>query len=214
MIEIFCDFDGTLTDRDTLVVLLDRYAQSDWYAVEERMLRGEIEEKEGLRAELALLKVSDEELMATLDEEIRPAVGLENLVTFLRGMNWPMTVLSGGLIRFSGALWRNWGYGEIPLYANDHRRDAEGGIEVIPAEFPHIRDHCNHCKRWHVEEAVKRGAKTVYIGDGLTDHCPAEAAQRRYAKGTLLEHLRREGLETVPFETLSDVVEDLKRNPL
>lgn len=213
MVEFFCDFDGTLTDRDTLVVLLDRYAQSDWYAVEERMLRGEIEEKEGLRAELAMLRAPDDELMATLEEEIKPAEGLETLVNFVREQNWCMTVLSGGLIRFSETLWWKWGYGGIPLYANDHRRDTNGGIEVIPAEFPRIRDHCNHCKRWHVEEAVKRGSKVVYIGDGLTDHCPAEAAHRRYAKGSLLEHLHREGLEVVSFETLDDIVENLRTNP-
>lgn len=213
MIEIFCDFDGTLTDRDTLVVLLDRYAQSDWYAVEERMLRGEIEEKEGLRAELAMLKACDEALMTTLEQEVNPAAGLNDFVQFVRESGWPLTVLSGGLIRFSAALWRKWGYGDIPLYANDHRRDDNGGIDVIPADFPHIRGHCNNCKRWHVEEAIKRGSQVVYIGDGLTDHCPAEAAHRRYAKGSLLEHLRKEGLEAVPFETLYDVVEDLRTNP-
>ena len=98
MIEIFCDFDGTLTDRDTLVVLLDKYANSDWYAVEERMLRGEIEEKEGLRAELAMLKAPDEQLQKTLQEEINPAEGTEELVRLVQEKGWQMTVLSGGLV--------------------------------------------------------------------------------------------------------------------
>jgi len=211
MIEIFCDFDGTLTNRDTLVVLLDKYANSDWYAVEERMLRGEIEEKEGLRAELSMLKAPDDQLLETLQAEISPAEGTAELVHLVDEMGWKMTVLSGGLICFSGALWQKWGYGHIPLYANDHQRDAEGGIEVIPAPFPHIKNHCNHCKRWHLEESLKRGSKVVYIGDGLTDRCAAEVAHRRYAKRNLLDYLLEQGLDVAPYNSLKDVVEDLRK---
>ena len=210
MIEIFCDFDGTLTNKDTLVVLLDKFADSDWYAIEERVLAGEIDERECLCSELALLTAPDEELMKTLEEEIRPAEGLEDLVQLVRLEGWPMRVLSGGLIRFSGALWQKWGYGDIPLYANDHRRNNSGHIEVIPAGTPRIRDRCNHCKRWHLEEATTRGSKVVYIGEGLTDFCPAEVANLSYAKGNLLKYLREKGFEVVAFESLSEVVEDLK----
>lgn len=210
MFEIFCDFDGTLTNKDTLVVLLDKYADSDWYSIEERALTGEIEEREALRAELALITAPDEVLEKTLQAEIHPAVGVENLVSLVRENQWRMSVLSGGLIRFSNRLWAQWGYADIPLFANDHTRNGDGRIEVIAASTPKIKDHCNHCKRWHLEEALGRGSKVVYIGDGLTDFCPAEVAQRRYAKGTLLEYLREQNLEVIPFEDLNEVAADLK----
>lgn len=213
MIEVFCDFDGTLTDRDTLVVLLDKYAHSDWYAIEERMERGEIEEREGLRVELAMLKVPDDQMLETLKAEVHPAEGLNELIELVGEKGWPLTVLSGGLIRLSGALWSHWGYSEIPLYANDHGRYPDGGIEVIPAPFPHIKGHCNHCKRWHLEEALKRESRVVYIGDGVTDRCPAEVAHRRYAKGNLLEYLRGKGLAVVPYEDLSQIAAELRHNP-
>ncbi len=210
MTEIFCDFDGTLTNKDTLVVLLNRYTSSDWYAIEERALSGEIDERDCLRSELALLSAPDDQLMQTLEEEIRPADGLKELVQLVREENWRMQVLSGGLIRFSGSLWRKWGYGDIPLYANDHDRDDDGSIRVIPAITPRIKNLCNHCKRWHLEEAIKRGSKVVYIGDGLTDFCPAEAAHVRYAKGTLLKYLQENSLDVTPFDSLLEVVEDLR----
>ena len=211
MIEIFCDFDGTLTNKDTLVVLLDKYAAADWYSIEERALTGEIDERESLRAELALITAPDDELERTLQAEIRPAEGVANFVTLVRESQWSMTVLSGGLIRFSGKLWRNWGYGDIPLFANDHTRNGDGRITVIAATTPKIKDHCNHCKRWHLEEAIGRGSTVVYIGDGLTDFCPAEVAHRRYAKRTLLDHLKKQNLEAIPFNDLNEVAADLKR---
>ena len=214
MIEIFCDFDGTLTSQDTLALLLDRYAPSQWFEIEERMLSGELDEREGLKAQLALLSAPDAELLRTIEAEIRPAEGVDDLVRLARERGWPLRVLSGGLIRFSGALWRQWGYGDVPIFANDHRRDDQGRIEVIEARTPKIKGYCNHCKRWHLEEALKRGSKVVYIGDGLTDRCPAEAAHRRYARGNLLKHLKEQGLDVVPFDNLRQVAEDLRNHPL
>ena len=210
MIEIFCDFDGTLTNQDTLVVLLEKYADSDWYSIEKRALMGEIDEREALRAELALITAPDAVLEKTLQAEIRPAQGVDGLVNLVRGKQWTVTVLSGALIRFSGMLWKHWGYGGILIFANDHRRNGDGRIEVIPATTPKIKGHCNHCKRWHLEEAIKRGSKVVYVGDGLTDFCPAEAAHRRYAKGTLLEYLRKQNIEAIQFNDLTEVAEDLR----
>ncbi|MBU1652822.1 2,3-diketo-5-methylthio-1-phosphopentane phosphatase, partial [bacterium] len=60
MIELFSDFDGTLTDKDTLALLLDLYASSDWYAIEKKALDGEIDERQSLADEMALITASDE----------------------------------------------------------------------------------------------------------------------------------------------------------
>ncbi|TKJ37943.1 hypothetical protein CEE37_13340 [candidate division LCP-89 bacterium B3_LCP] len=214
MIEVFSDFDGTLTNQDTLVLLLHRFANRDWYAIEERMLSGAITELDGVREELGMICAPDEQLMQVIDNEIEPADGLDEFMSFVQERGWRMTVLSGGLIRFSGALWDKWGYGNVPLYANDHRRDSNGCIEVISAVTPRIKNLCNHCKRWHLEEAIKRGSKVIYIGDGLTDFCPAEAAHRRYAKGNLLQYLHDKNLEVVEFKNLHDIVNDLSENPI
>jgi 2-hydroxy-3-keto-5-methylthiopentenyl-1-phosphate phosphatase len=214
MIEIFCDFDGTLTNHDTLDLLLQRFAPASWRDLDRAMLAREISEREGLKREMALITAPDDVLRQTLEAEIRPAEGIEELIGLVRRKGWPMQVVSGGLIGFAGALWRSWGYGEIPLLANDHRRNAEGGIEVIEATTPRLRENCSHCKSYHLQQALQRGSKIVYIGDGLTDYCPAQLAHRRYAKGNLLTHLRECGVEAVEFENLTQVARDLEENQL
>ncbi|RJP78892.1 MAG: hypothetical protein C4524_05965 [Candidatus Zixiibacteriota bacterium] len=211
MIEVFCDFDGTLTSRDTLDLLLQRFAPPQWRELDAAMLSGRISEREGLKAEMALITASDEELMATLAREVRPAEGLDDLMELFRERGWPVTVVSGGLVHFAGALLRSWGYGDLPLLANSHRRNGGGGIEVVEADSPRIRERCSHCKSWHLRQALDRGATLVYIGDGLTDYCPAQLAHRRYAKGNLLAHLREQGVEAIPFRDLREVAEDLRR---
>ncbi len=213
MIEIFCDFDGTLTSQDTLDLLLQRFAPPAWRKLDAAMLSGQITERAGLKAEMALITAPDEVLLSVLRAEIRPAEGIQDLAGLAKERGWTLSVVSGGLIKFAGALLREWGYGDLPLYANDHRRNSRGGIEVLEASAPRLQENCNHCKSYHLQEALKHGATVIYIGDGLTDYCPAQLAHRRYAKGHLLTHLRRQGMACIPFENLRQVAGDLKDHP-
>jgi len=210
MIELFSDFDGTLTNKDTLALLLDRYASSDWYAIEKKALNGDLDEREALAQEMALITEPDEVLFDTLKREIKPAEGTRELVSFIKEKKWKMTVLSGGLIRFSGLLWASWGFADIPLFANDHGRDSAGRMTIIKAKTPRIKDHCNHCKRWHLEHAKEQGAAVIYIGDGLTDFCASEAADRVYAKDKLVDYLKQNNREFIEFHSLLEVVDDLQ----
>jgi 2,3-diketo-5-methylthio-1-phosphopentane phosphatase len=210
MIEIFCDFDGTLTNHDTLDLLLQRFAPPQWRDLDRAMLSGQISEREGLKREMALITAPDALLMETLEAEIRPAEGIEDLIALVRRKTWPMTVVSGGLVAFAGTLLKKWGYGDLPLLANSHRRNGSGGIEVIEAPTPRLRENCSHCKSYHVQQALQRGSTVVYIGDGLTDYCPAQLAHRRYAKGNLLAHLQECGVEAIAFEDLREVARDLE----
>lgn len=214
MIEIFCDFDGTLTNVDTLDLLLQRFAPPQWRDLDRAMLARQISEREGLKLEMALIETPDVILHETLEAEIHPAEGIDDLIALTRRRGWPMQVVSGGLIGFAGTLWKKWGYDDIPLLANDHRRNTAGGIEVIEATTPRLRDNCSHCKSYHLQEALRRGSKIVYIGDGLTDYCPAQLAHRRYAKGNLLNHLRQQNVPAIPYNDLRQVARHLEENPL
>jgi 2-hydroxy-3-keto-5-methylthiopentenyl-1-phosphate phosphatase len=49
------------------------------------------------------------------------------------------------------------------------------------------------------------GARGVYTGDGLSDRAAAEVADRRFAKGKLADHCRKQGIPFLPFESLVDV---------
>jgi 2,3-diketo-5-methylthio-1-phosphopentane phosphatase len=214
MIEIFSDFDGTLTNHDTLDLLLQRFAPPQWRDLDRAMLSGEISEREGLKLEMALIQAPDDLLLSTLETEILPAEGIEGFISLARRKGWPLHIVSGGLVAFAGALLKKWGYGDIPLWANDHRRNAAGGIEVIEAATPRLKENCSHCKSYHLQQALKRGSKIVYIGDGLTDYCPALLAHRAYAKANLLEHLRKHDFPAVPFDNLRQVARHLEENPV
>ena len=51
-----------------------------------------------------------------------------------------------------------------------------------------------------------RNRKTVFIGDGTSDQCPAEAADFVFAKAGLIDYCRENGIAHVAFRTFAELV--------
>ncbi|MCX5696960.1 MAG: hypothetical protein NTU54_03145 [Candidatus Omnitrophica bacterium] len=74
--------------------------------------------------------------------------------------------------------------------------------------FPHQHDACPccaNCKTRHLTKYSSAGNIVVYIGDGLSDTCAAQNASLVFAKGHLLEYLRKKGVSCTAFENLGDI---------
>ncbi|MCZ6615431.1 MAG: hypothetical protein O6920_06600, partial [Chloroflexi bacterium] len=56
-----------------------------------------------------------------------------------------------------------------------------------------------------------RGHKVFYVGDGVTDLCPARKADLVFARSRLLEECRAEGLAHIELRDFSDVIAELER---
>src|SRR5947209_9519783 len=64
---VFLDFDGTITRRDVTDVILESYAGESWLEVERRWRAGQIGSRECLRAQMALVRATREQLDALVD---------------------------------------------------------------------------------------------------------------------------------------------------
>ena len=64
---------------------------------------------------------------------------------------------------------------------------------------------CGSCKGAVLARRANGYARTVFIGDGLSDRCGARAAEVVYAKGDLLDWCARAGIAARPYETFADV---------
>jgi 2-hydroxy-3-keto-5-methylthiopentenyl-1-phosphate phosphatase len=86
---------------------------------------------------------------------------------------------------------------------------------LIPV-FPHADRNCwrcANCKKKQLSSPENKGKMLIYIGDGLSDLCPASHADLVFAKGSLLKqlHLRKTKNKVVAFKKLKKVYEDLRR---
>jgi 2,3-diketo-5-methylthio-1-phosphopentane phosphatase len=186
-IHVFTDFDGTITAQDTLVYLLDRYEGSGWLEIEERVEAGTLSEEQGLRDEIALIRASWTEAVGRVLAEVPVDPGFAPFAAFCAAQDWPLTILSGGLEPLIRAVLKREGLGGLPLRANGLDFATDGRWRVVPARTPRINRLCNHCKSWHLATAAGAGHRTVYIGDGTTDRCPAGHADLLFAKGSLAD---------------------------
>ena len=205
--QIFTDFDGTVTLTDSLVFLLDRYAGESWYEIEDRVDAGTLPEKEGLHQEIALLAAPFQEALSALLAELPVDPGFAGFAALCRERGWPLSILSGGLRPVIEALLEREGLAGIPVHSNDLAFDGDGRWRVVPAATPRIRDLCNHCKTWWLRQAE---GPRVYIGDGTTDRCPSSEADLVFAKGGLARWCEKEGIEHVSWERFEEIGSWLK----
>ena len=201
-VHIFTDFDGTITEKDSLVFLLNEYVGSGWIEIERRVEDGVLPEMDGLRQEVALLTIPYEEACRRLLDELPLDPGFAGFVTFCEARGWPLTILSGGLRPLIEALLERDGLSHLPVHSNDLAFDEDGRWRVVPAGTPRIRGLCNHCKTWWLRESDER---TIYIGDGTTDRCPGREADLLFAKGGLARWCEAEGVDHVKWERFEEI---------
>ncbi len=208
--QVWIDFDGTITQRDVLDDLIQKYAVSDaWKLIEERWQAGIIGSRDCLREEFNLIRINKADLAQFL-QTIAVDPGLMHLLDTLRKHRVPVAVLSDGIDHFISAVLSRNGVSDIPIRSNTllHRGDR------LSLRCPHASSACScaaaHCKCASAQELLQIGRKTIYIGDGRSDLCPSRKATAVFAKGALAQALTREAIPFTPFITLNDVADTLE----
>ncbi len=208
--QVWIDFDGTITRRDVLDDLIQRYAVSDaWKLIEERWQAGIIGSRECLAQEFALIRIGKAEL-ATFLESVSVDPGLNQLLATLRKHRVPVAVLSDGIDHFIRAVLKRNGITDVAVRSNTLIHTGKR----LSLRCPHASSACTcaaaHCKCASAEALLQPGRKTIYIGDGRSDLCPSRKASAVFAKAALAQALTREAIPFTPFVTLNDVSETLE----
>ena len=210
-LQVWIDFDGTISRKDVLDELIRNYAINEsWRLIEERWLAGLIGSRECLSQEFALINISLPELNDFLDRiEIDP--GIHPLLALLREHKVPVAVLSDGVERFIRRILLRHGIRNMEIRANKITHRA-GRLKL---SCPHSSSECvaqaAHCKCASANALCHPARKTVYIGDGRSDLCPARGADWVFAKGVLARALTHEHISYIPYLTLQDVTATLSR---
>ena len=201
---VFLDFDGTITIKDSLVVLLDTYAPASWWKLETVMLDGHTSELETLQREMAMVDATLDEALTLFDRTVAVDPSFPDLLAAAAALSAPVIILSGGLRLIIDHVLDRAGYRAAEVRAN--------GIEVTgkswtvsSTPFRSRCPGCNHCKTGSLVTVQDRGGMAVFAGDGSTDRCPAWEADVLFAKDNLAEYCQRHGIPYEPFSSLSDI---------
>ena len=186
------DFDGTVTERDTLDLVLQRFGDAEVYERAEAELdAGRMTLNDVISAEFATVTAPLDEVVAHVVEHARVRPGFAALAR----ARHPLVVSSGFHELIEPVLEREGVLGAVELRANR--------VDVRPEGWQvryRVAEICEVCG-----EPCKRGdlpaGEVAYAGDGHSDYCAALAADRVYATGSLAGFLDRRG---VPYEPLTD----------
>jgi 2-hydroxy-3-keto-5-methylthiopentenyl-1-phosphate phosphatase len=205
-LHVFCDFDGTISERDVTDALLEAFAAPPWREVEALWRDKIIGSKECMRRQMELLCCSRQELDTLLDTmAIDP--DFPDFLAACRESGIPVTVLSDGIDYAIRRVLRNHNLEGLPVYANRLRLHADGGygLDSLHAD-PDCPAQSGTCKCALMRRLVQPGVDAILVGDGSSDFCAAsEAADFVMAKDSLLRHCRAHALPHAPYASFRDV---------
>ncbi|MCX5895017.1 MAG: MtnX-like HAD-IB family phosphatase [Proteobacteria bacterium] len=202
---VYFDFDNTITTFDVLDGIIEQFSiNRDWVAYENAWRAGHIGSKECLEGQLRSIRGTRKTLREYLST-ISLDIHFKRLLALLRSKGINPIIVSDSFSFFIEYILRINGVKGLKVYAN---RIRFYGDRLIPS-FPYTNSlcsHCAHCKTNNLsDDNGDREKKIIYIGDGLSDVCPAQHAHRVFAKSTLLDHFSTTQRHCLPFKDLGDV---------
>lgn len=189
-IQIFLDFDGTITTTDVVDEILERFADPRWKEVEKEWVEGKIGSKECLSRQVECLKMTPEELKSALSG-IAVDPGFVSFLRTAERLGVPVTIVSDGfdlmIEEILKKTLRNIPHllKAIPIYSNELKQEGAGWKAKFPYEV--LCHHgCANCKPVILRKISSRSDFVVFVGDGLSDRFAAKKANLTFAKGALL----------------------------
>ncbi len=199
MLQIFSDFDGTITSRDSIVFLTETFGAGSNLRndIFEQIKSGKLTVYEAIKRELATVTVPWEEAAQALKKHIQVDPGFPMFVRWCRREGHLLSVLSSGIQPVVSLFIEEFG---VPFFAHQ--------VEMTATGWHYRRDQS--ANKTSILQKIKGTAKIVYIGDGTSDVEAIPYVDLLFAKGYLAEHCQQEGISHHPFQTFLEVQQRLE----
>ena len=192
--KLVLDWDGTVTEVDTLHLVLEQFGDVDVYRRVEDDLGRTLTLHEVIAVEFETVRAPLEEVVEFVVETARVRPGFHELV-----QAFAPTVISSGfheLIRPVLARERV----EVKVLANTVEARPDGWRVRFREEAA-----CATCGEACKRASLPGTGPVVYVGDGYSDRCAALAADRVFATDGLARYLDAHGVPYQAFGDLRDV---------
>lgn len=211
-IRILCDFDGTVTEHDNIIALMQEFAPPEKF---EPLKRGVLDRslsiQSGVGQMFQLLPSSQKQDyidFLTKRAVIRP--GFDTLLAFAKSNEIDFSIVSGGIDFFVQPILADVLTDEA-IYCNA----SDFSQETVRIEWPHACDaactnQCGCCKTSIARKLKQDGDTIIAIGDSVTDFELAKQADHVYARDYLITLCEQHGIPYTPFENFHDILNHLQ----
>jgi 2-hydroxy-3-keto-5-methylthiopentenyl-1-phosphate phosphatase len=197
---VVLDWDGTVTETDSLNMVLERFGEPDVYEKAERGLEKGMTLREVMDFEFSGLRKPLDDVVAWMLEHVRIRPGFREFAD-----RYDPLILSSSFVETIEPLLAREGV-RLEVVANSVEPRPDGWRIRWRDETA-----CEHC-----DEACKRAAlpaerPLVFVGDGYSDRCAALAADRVFACDGLARYLEEEGVAFEQFVGFPELARALDR---
>ncbi|KAI8084521.1 HAD-like domain-containing protein [Halteromyces radiatus] len=217
-VQVFTDFDGTLSLDDTGLILIDDHRSMGperRRAIEHDILDGRITYKAGLQAMWDSVHISWDEAWSEYLDHCKIDPGFPAFNDYCIEHNFPVTIISSGLKPLLDRIMTNF-LGEkakaIDIVSNNGEVHGREWKIIYRDESEYGNDKSRTLTK--AREAAEPGTIFVFCGDGVSDISAARHADVLFARKDrdLETYCVRENIPFIPFDTfkeIQDVVEKL-----
>ena len=191
---VVVDWDGTVTEDDGLHLVLLEFGDEEIYEEHEARLGQELTLREVIAGEFRSVRAPLPEVVDWMRRHVRLRAGFGEFARRHRPL-----VVSSGFHELIGPLLEREGL-ELEVHANRLDPRSDGWRVVYRSQDP-----CDVCGEECKRSDVAGLEDFVYVGDGYSDRCVAEAAARVFARDGLATYLARKGVAFEPFDDFEDV---------
>lgn len=210
---IVSDFDGTITKKDTLYhFFLENAPFEDVYRIGSKWERQEISSQECLIKEFELVKNLSENMVNDFISTIEIDEGFLKFNDLRTQNNIDFVIVSDGLNYFINNILLRYNISNIKVITN-HVEFKGNDFKI---EFPNEHGKCvfgaGTCKCQAVKELRKNYKEIDYIGDGVSDFCVANKADRVFAKGKLFKYCTQNSINCTKYDNFYDLADIFFKN--
>jgi 2-hydroxy-3-keto-5-methylthiopentenyl-1-phosphate phosphatase len=211
---IFCDFDGTVTEKDNIVAIMEEFAPDGWQPIVNDILNENISIREGVGKMFSRISSDKrEEIIEFVLTRSKIRDGFQEFIDFTKQENIPLYIVSGGIDFFVHPVLKN---KLNPEQIICNHSDFSGG--QIKITWPNKCDalchnDCGCCKPSVIRKLENKysGYQKIVIGDSITDLQASKLADVVFARDYLIEKCEENRIPYTPFETFFDVIHALEK---
>ena len=208
-IKFFVDFDGTITKKDVVDMILERFADSAWRQIEQKWQSGEIGSRECLRRQIALVR-ADKKTFFEFLKTVQVDPGFPEFLKLTQRAEIPVAIASDGFREIIEAVLSTSLNGAkafadaIPIFSNLLDWSGDRLEARFSAQTP-CEHGCANCKVRVIDAHSTAGEQVIFVGDGLSDRFAAQRADHVFAKGALLNYCTKNNIMCERYSGFEDV---------
>ena len=201
---LLVDFDGTACLQDVSEMLLDAFGEPQWERFDDAVDRGEMGLREAAEHQAAMLRGTQEEMLAfALDRaELAPTFG--PFVAWADANGLPMTLASDGFAIYIRPILERAGLGRLEVVTNE-LAFGDGRVTLRHPNAHPVCIGCGTCKMLVAQGLRAKHGPIAFVGEGQSDRYGALYSDVVFAKDALVRICEEDSVPFLPWETFDDV---------